>query len=261
MKIRLVSDLHLEMGPYDVKSMPGDKDTVLVLAGDVGLIETPSSYKTFLEDLGLRFRRIIYVPGNHEFYRGSYPYSIDKLIKNLEDIPNVIVGERFKHQIDDVMFICATMWTDVNGNDPIAAMNIRQMMNDFRIIRTGNKIQPWQRKFTPDDCLAAFRTSTNCHIFPEIKRAKEQGLKTVIVTHHLPSEQSIPSHYKNDPCNPGYASRLDDKIIQYRPDFWFHGHTHESCDYMIGDTRILCNPAGYPSERNPMHDHRLMIEI
>jgi hypothetical protein len=26
---------------------------------------------------------------------------------------------------------------------------------------------------------------------------------------------------------------------------WTHGHTHELFDYMIGDTRVVCNPRGY----------------
>ena len=33
----------------------------------------------------------------------------------------------------------------------------------------------------------------------------------------------------------------NDKKIKY----WIHGHTHDACDYMIGDTRVLCNPRGY----------------
>ncbi len=26
---------------------------------------------------------------------------------------------------------------------------------------------------------------------------------------------------------------------------WTHGHTHEDFDYMIGTTRVFCNPRGY----------------
>jgi hypothetical protein len=26
---------------------------------------------------------------------------------------------------------------------------------------------------------------------------------------------------------------------------WTHGHTHEDFDYMIGTTRVVCNPRGY----------------
>lgn len=32
--------------------------------------------------------------------------------------------------------------------------------------------------------------------------------------------------------------------------WWFHGHTHDSCDYQFGRTRVLCNPFGYPDAVN-----------
>jgi len=26
---------------------------------------------------------------------------------------------------------------------------------------------------------------------------------------------------------------------------WTHGHMHNASDYMIGETRVVCNPRGY----------------
>ena len=30
-----------------------------------------------------------------------------------------------------------------------------------------------------------------------------------------------------------------------QPSLWLHGHTHESFDYNIKNTRVVCNPRGY----------------
>ena len=46
--------------------------------------------------------------------------------------------------------------------------------------------------------------------------------------------------------NGGYASDLSDLILDNpQIKFWTHGHIHTQFDYMIGTTRILCNPRGY----------------
>jgi len=41
---------------------------------------------------------------------------------------------------------------------------------------------------------------------------------------------------------------MEDVIEKYRPELWVHGHTHVPCDYELFDTRIICNPGGYPEE-------------
>ena len=44
---------------------------------------------------------------------------------------------------------------------------------------------------------------------------------------------------------------------------WCHGHIHQSKDYMIGNTRIICNPRGYEAwdEVNLAWDRNLIVEI
>ena len=29
---------------------------------------------------------------------------------------------------------------------------------------------------------------------------------------------------------------------------WIHGHSHDRCDYLLGTTRVVANPLGYPNE-------------
>lgn len=67
--------------------------------------------------------------------------------------------------------------------------------------------------------------------------------KTVVVTHHAPHEQSVPDEYKSHPLSPAYASDLS--RLLGRSKLWIHGHIHFNADYMVGATRVICNPRGY----------------
>jgi hypothetical protein len=51
-------------------------------------------------------------------------------------------------------------------------------------------------------------------------------------------------------------------IADARPALWVHGHTHDSLDYRIGDTRIICNPFGYlHHEENPKFQRDLVVDM
>jgi hypothetical protein len=63
--------------------------------------------------------------------------------------------------------------------------------------------------------------------------------------------------------NGGYSSDLESFIID-RPQIklWTHGHTHHNFDYMIGSTRIVCNPRGYEGYENTASEFKLQyIEV
>lgn len=64
---------------------------------------------------------------------------------------------------------------------------------------------------------------------------KADRTKTVVVTHHLPHCRSIPARFKGDLLSAAYASDLSEVIEMGRPVLWIHGHTHDSCDYTVGD--------------------------
>jgi hypothetical protein len=46
--------------------------------------------------------------------------------------------------------------------------------------------------------------------------------------------------------NGAYYSELSD-FIESHPQIllWTHGHMHDPSDYVIGSTRVVCNPRGY----------------
>jgi len=77
--------------------------------------------------------------------------------------------------------------------------------------------------------------------------ALHPDLPTVVVGHHAPSKASTHPRYKSEVLmNGAYSTNLDNFILDRRGiKLWTHGHTHEDFDYMIGTTRIVCNPRGY----------------
>jgi Icc-related predicted phosphoesterase len=83
--------------------------------------------------------------------------------------------------------------------------------------------------------------------------------KYVVVGHHAPSKASTHPRYQNDTLmNGGYSSSLDEFIIDHpQIKLWTHGHTHEDFDYMIGSTRIVCNPRGYINHEGRADDFKL----
>jgi hypothetical protein len=60
--------------------------------------------------------------------------------------------------------------------------------------------------------------------------------------------------------NGGYHSDLSELILSNpQIKLWTHGHTHELFDYMIGSTRVVCNPRGYHSYESIADTFKLKI--
>jgi predicted phosphodiesterase len=253
MKIRLLSDLHLEFEELPIRQ--GGEDLV-VLAGDIGLGISG------IEWAKETFRcPVIYVAGNHEFYGHHF----DGLIPDLRVAAagtNVHFLENDVVVIGNVRFIGATLWTDFGlyGN-PLSAMEVaKDLMHDFKIIKA--MAPEGQGRLQPLQTAKRFHESSAA-----IKRLVEVPFdgKTVVVTHHLPTESSVAKKYKGDRCNPAFASNLDEFILLHPAiGYWMHGHTHESVDVMVGATRILCNPGGYPyggKRENPAFELECVISL
>lgn len=260
-KILPLSDLHLEFSQFLIPETENEKEIVVILPGDVGLAKKEHTYRDFINNTCDRFKNVIWILGNHSHYYGNWPTTLTKIWNATLDHENLYVVEKETVIIDDVAFVCATMWTSFDNNNPITMYDAKQYMNDYHQIRTGPKDMPWKRKLTPSDTLADHNRAV-AYIFPEIAKQKEAGKKVVVVTHHLPSFMSIPEEYKNDSLNGAYATELFEDIMATQPNIWVHGHNHSSMDYYIGKTRILNNPRGYvPTEINPKFNPILIIDL
>lgn len=248
MKIQIISDLHREFGSTELCF---DHSDIVVLAGDVNLgIKGIEWIKNTIPD-----KPVIYVLGNHEYYKGSYPKTLNKIKEAALD-SNVFVLENSFIDIEGIRFHGATLWTDFSifGNPVQYGMLCQSKMNDYKMIRR----DPSYSKMRTLDTFKIHQFSKEW-----LKESLEasKGLKNIVVTHHAPSIQSVPEHYKEDPLTSAYASDLEYLISEYKPLYWIHGHIHTPCRYKIEETEIICNPHGYIDEKYNGYDKELLIVV
>lgn len=255
MKIRMVSDLHIEFfsNKYILPTEPDESDTVLILAGDICVASKAPKYKYFFEDVANRFDTILYVFGNHEYYGSSILTARNKLNDCISEFDNIIILENEIYVKDNVVFIGAVLWTDFDLNE-LNMLNAATNMNDYKLIRHGTIVNPYGKKLEPINTLL-FHSKSKKFIFNTLAN-KTNDKKYVVISHHLPSILSIDPNFKTNNIISAYTSRLDDDIITHGPDIWIHGHGHNSNDYILGNTRIISNPMGYniTNELNTEYD-------
>ncbi len=248
MKIQIISDLHNEFG---ISNMKFEDIDMLIIAGDLDLGTKGISWlKEFVKNIP-----VIYVLGNHEYYRGSYPKTLTR-IKSESDGTNIHVLENESIAINGITFHGATLWTDFElfGNPQVYGSICQQRMNDYRLIR----LDPAYSKIRSVDTYRIHKESLN---WLEKSLSMSDTLFNIVVTHHAPSTQSIPDEFKEDLISSAYASNLESIILKYKPDYWIHGHIHTPMDYKIGETRIICNPHGYIHEKYNGYNPSLVIEM
>ena len=279
MKIAYCSDLHCEFGDINIKNE--ENAEVLILSGDICtakfFIKGGHLRKTFLEffsRVAFQFPHVIYVMGNHE----SYDYDIAKTEKTLKEQlsiwPNIHILEKETWEHQGITFVGGTLWTDMNKEDALTMYHVGHSMNDFICIKNSNR--KLHRKvplyiktetggyFTDDKGFKAIESykfkeedSTWCttdavedhkKMLEYINTVTQDKTKTYfVVSHHAPTPLSIDDIYKHDTLmNGGFASNLSEFIMD-RPQIkvWQHGHMHNVSDYMMGETRVVCNPRGY----------------
>lgn len=250
MKIQIASDLHLEFlsrtrsAEFSLHDVDAD---VLVLAGDISSAPDGVSWAGSTEVT----QDVIYVPGNHEYY-GKHLHKTALAMRGMaEPIDWLHLLDNDEVVIGNVRFLGTTLWTDfeLNGKDAVrrslaAAANY---LNDFRSIRFGST--GW---FTPQDSVVLHRAAVE---WLTEKLGQHFDGPTVVVTHHCPHPRSVSERFQGDLLSPAFCSDLSTLIEEYRPELWVHGHTHDEFDYVVpwsdgsGGTRIVCNPCGYPGER------------
>ena len=260
MRIWILSDLHRDVGvPWTPPAIP-DAD-VAVVAGDVceGLVKSVA----WVADTILPHMDAVLVAGNHEFYRRRFEAELASGRRTAKDL-GVHLLENDTVAVGGVDFTGCTLWTDyeLDGRDYRGASmdDARHGMNDHRLISTDTGGGP--RAFRPEDALGIHLGSRR-HLERELSQPLVVGGERrprVVVTHHAPSARCVAPRYRAAPLNPCFASRLDPLIERFQPALWVHGHTHTSMDFLIGTTRVLCNPKGYRGE-NPAFDPALVIEV
>jgi predicted phosphodiesterase len=252
-KLNILSDLHLSLGAL---AIPRNDADVVILAGDIARPKEAVSWASGFA------KPVLYVPGNHEFYGGSVLGVADEL-KQLCAGTNIRVLDNDEVIIQGVRFLGTTLWTDFmlfgEGEERTAAiLHAVSLMRDFSRIRAGEAAEV---PFTPADSAALF----NIHAgWLEGKLSEPHAGPTVVITHHAPSRKSIHPRFADSLLNACFVSDAERLVDGGRACLWVHGHTHDSFDYLLNGTRVVCNPRGYAKDganENSLFDPNFSIEI
>jgi len=256
MKIYLLSDLHIECSDFVPPPTSAD---VVILAGDIGLGTTGMTWakRHFLTP-------VIYIAGNHEFYASDIDQEPVRFRAAAAEL-GIHFLDCTTVELHGVRFIGATMWTDYRldtKNEREVAMAMRhaaRSMADFYDIAKGDA------RFRPADALGLHQKAV---AFIEAELSKPFDGKTVVVTHHSPSPQSVHPKYQGDLINGSFSSDLEHLMLgSAAPTLWVHGHTHNSFDYVVnGHTRVVTNPRGYArrydtGQENDFFNPGLVIDL
>jgi hypothetical protein len=288
LRIHPASDGHFDMQGNGGETPDVDCD-VVVYGGD-GM--APATEE--IPEIRKRYpgKTIIAIAGNHSFYsdhrrpelKTTWEYQREHA-PTIAALHDVIWLDNGSVVIDDVRFLGCTLWTDFMSRASHVSFNDAARgalrMNDYRLIKTGRGRSGDTLK--PRDTINDHKRSVK---WLQEQLATEFDGETVVVTHHAPSEKSLMAsrpYYDLDWC---YASNCEWLMHPYDADnnphnlapthvppvLWQHGHVHSQHDYVVGDTRVLCNSRGYPAghhytwrdggpRENPNFDDQLVVKI
>jgi hypothetical protein len=258
MKISIASDLHLEFGPLE---LPGGE--VLILAGDIceyrSFKKRRQNIVDFFDNQCSKYQQVFMVLGNHE----AYHHRLDKTYNDFKSLlpPNVTLLENETVDYRGVVFMGATLWTDLHRGNPMTMMTVKEAMNDYRVIQNYYPNTGLYHRLTPE---FTYQLHNNTLDYFRKNLKSYQDRPVVVITHHGPSYQSIHEKYRgHHHMNGGYVSDLSEFILDHpQIHTWCHGHVHNRFDYQIGSTRVLCNPRGYyPHEPDSGFNPDLTFEV
>jgi predicted phosphodiesterase len=249
-KFQIVSDLHIEYKNKEITdplTYITPSADVIILAGDIGSCYQYDQLKTFLVNLSLLFKTVLYVPGNHEYYtmNGFKTQKMYELLDSLfiieKSIDNLYILNRSSVQIEDTCIIGCTLWSKPKMNIPKFIVRIPEM-NTFE----------YNKKHVED----------LSYIKKMITYCKKEKLKLLVVTHHCPTFSVITTKKLNDKYISLYASDLDYILKKENVHTWIAGHIHINFDIVTkGGTRLVGNQLGKPKDCIKDYKKNMVITI
>ena len=240
MKIRVLSDLHMEFTRYKPAHLESVGEDLVVLAGDVGIGTEGIEWAK----AAFAGRRVIYVLGNHEFYEHDWNNLLVNARKAAQG-SNVVFLENDFVDVGGLRILGCTLWTDFKARGAKhfekSSELARRAMNDYLAIRnTALK----RMAILPSD------TVQRCEDSYRWLRANIEGANRplLVVTHHAPTMYGLNPRFLHNPLNPAFHNAFDQLLV---PPVvaWIYGHNHYSFDQEVQGVRLLSNQRGYPNEK------------
>lgn len=263
--IQIASDLHLEVNELSDKvNIPNfivkENANVLILAGDIGSLYKTKQLSNFLWMVSKMYKLVIYVPGNHEYYKEKdhselhYHRLVNKLRHFSDNIKNLRILNRNRIFINDYCFAGCTLWSDTDMIIPEYIVKIKNINEIYRNLYKNDL------KFVKDS----------------INLCQKENKKLIMITHHCPTykcmgidcidigsnsedEESSTSNYR-EKYSSLYASKLDVLLSKEQVEMWICGHIHKNFDFITeGGTRVVGNQKG--KKKDNILDYSKCMEI
>lgn len=273
MKIRLVSDLHIDVNSKFKVSFLGLEDVFTLVAGDIS--GYPDMTISWLKN---NISKGIFISGNHDVYMKdsrsieSIKEKYHRAFPENSDITYLDndVGVVSRELEDGTLVVGDVLYTDYAlpcfGNEAGDVKNNMFMavprmssggLNDFVYGRTRNpKYGPvvYQKKrlyyLTPQWYLDHFNRA-----FEAIDRIVEENndRNIILMTHHCLHKNCIDDYYVNDSLNASYVSDREKWILDH-PNIRLvlSGHVHTRRIFDVGSTKYVLNPLGYCRDQYEM---------
>lgn len=241
-KVQILSDLHLEFvrqGATKFAESLLTPSDVLVVAGDLGVLADWQPLCDVIEVFTQNYPHVIWVPGNHEYYKWNFQ-DADAFLRDVSCFyDNLHVLNRCIVQLYGRKFVGTTLWFTENAD----SVSRKHILSDFGEIADSDDV---------------FERANEDLRFLE----RQITYDSVVVTHHLPTVQSVAEEFKTSVAN-CYFVNYRAEWLPIWPKLWIHGHTHRSCDHQsIPGTRVISNPYGYhDNDVNPRFIKHLVVEI
>lgn len=251
-RINFASDLHLDFGGIPDSFFIANPAKTLVVAGDIGEVKNYPlpRFQDFFRRASEHWNDVLIVAGNHEHYGSCFDETLDKMREAVREFVNITVLDKSSIEIDGVVFIGGTLWTNFDNENQEAMVTAGWRMNDYRCIKASTKpITPFRTLADHKETLAKFGEILN----------KNASKAVVVISHHGPTMRSIdPDYVDEELLNFAYASNLN-RFIESHPNIihWIHGHMHTRTNYRVGDnTQVHINARGYPNQFRDYHNYK-----
>ncbi len=260
MKLALASDLHSEFY-RDTHWLPSftEEPDILVLAGDIDVgIEAVNTVNKIAETLPAT--TILWVAGNHEFYRQNILQTRQAYAQAFASNPRIHFLDNNSITINGWTFLGCTLWSGFDGLGVEQQNHVMELISreipDFNLIRWGDD----QQLFSPNMALTLHRES---YAWLDSMLSENDPDKTIVITHFPPSLKARHPHFAITEQNAYFSAHCDTLITKHQPKYWLYGHNHWNDCIKMGNTTLISNQFGYPEEQGiiPLYDEDFSINL
>jgi len=232
MKLTIFSDVHLEFHQDQGKSfLDSFGGETVIVAGDLGLIQG-GSFHFGVERLCRNFQHVIIVLGNHEYYFSTRLMVEHQVSELKKQFPNLHILDNQTITIEGQRFVGTTLWFE----ETLEARSRLFQFSDGAVIKGLNQ-WVWDANRKSKSFLR-----------------KSVRSEDIVITHHIPIAQGSDPRWAGTFLQPFFVCPMDDVIADNKPKLWVYGHTHDSHDFTLCETRFVCNPFGYVnSQEQPLN--------